>query len=100
MRKREEHGGPHPDHSEYLPRLKRAQGQISGIERMIEERRYCVDILVQLRAAMAALRAVEVSMFETHLQHCVSEALQSRDRKSIDRKIRELSELLTRRTSL
>lgn len=89
-----------PDHAEYLPRLKRAKGQIAGIEKMIEEGRYCVDILVQLRAAMAALRAVEVSMFETHLQHCVSDALQSRDKKNIDKKIRELSELLTRRTSL
>src|SRR4051812_27871316 len=66
---------PHPDHSDYLPRLRRAQGQLAGIERMISEQRYCVDILVQFRAVMAALRGIEVSIFETHLQHCVSSAL-------------------------
>ena len=94
-------GAPvHPDHSAYLPRLSRIQGQIAGIERMITDRRYCVDILVQLRAVMAALRSVEVSMFETHLKHCVSSALQSRDQKQIDAKVRELTELLARRTSL
>ena len=90
----------HPDHSAYLPRLSRIQGQIAGIERMITDRRYCVDILIQLRAVMAALRSVEVSMFETHLKHCVSSALQSRDQKQIDAKIMELTELLARRTSL
>jgi DNA-binding FrmR family transcriptional regulator len=90
----------HPDHSAYLPRLKRARGQIDGVARMIGEQRYCVDILVQLRAAMAALRAIEASIFESHLEHCVSSALLSIDRKEAERKIRELTELLSRRTSL
>lgn len=90
----------HPDHSKHLPRLKRVQGQLQGIERMIQDERYCVDILIQFRAVMAALRAVEVTMFETHLQHCVSQALESKDKKQIQAKISELTKLLSRRTSL
>ena len=90
----------HPDHSEYISRLNRAQGQIEGITRMISERRYCVEILVQFRAAMSALRNVEASIFESHLHHCVTSVLRSKDRKQVDQKIRELSELLSRRTVL
>lgn len=67
---------------------------------MIGDGRYCVDILVQFRAAMAALRTVEVGVFEKHLEHCLSAALHSKDKKQIDVKIKELTELLTRRTSL
>lgn len=89
---------PHPDYSNYLPRLSRARGQIEGIERMIADGRYCVDILVQFRAAMAALRNVEVAVFESHLQHCVSAAMLANDKKAVDAKIRELSELLSRRS--
>ncbi|MBS1960457.1 MAG: metal-sensitive transcriptional regulator [Bdellovibrionales bacterium] len=92
--------GKHPDHSEFLPRLNRIEGQLCGIQKMIQERRYCVDILVQFRATMAALRSVEVSVFERHLQHCVSDALHSKDKKQIQEKIKELTDLLTRRTSL
>lgn len=90
----------HPDHSEFLPRLNRVEGQLSGIQKMIQEERYCVDILVQFRAVMAALRSVEVSIFERHLQHCLSSALLSNDKKQVDKKIQELTELLSRRTSL
>lgn len=65
---------------------------------MIQERRYCVDILIQFRAAMAALRAVEVTIFETHLRHCVQSAMISQDEKLIETKIHELTELLARRS--
>ena len=94
------HKSSHPDHSGFIPRLNRIQGQIAGIEKMISEGRYCVDILVQFRAAMAALRTIEVGIFEDHLKHCLSSALLSKDEKQIEEKIKELSELLTRRTSL
>ncbi len=90
----------HPEHLEFLPRLKRAQGQIQGIEKMIQDQRYCVDILVQFRAVMASLRSIEVKIFEKHLQHCLSCALHSQDKKRIDEKILELTKLLVRRTSL
>ena len=93
-------GGHHPDHSAALPRLKRAQGQLAGIERMIQGRRYCVDILIQFRASMAALRSLELEVFETHLKHCVEQAMRSRDPKEVARKINELTRLLGRRTQL
>lgn len=90
----------HPDHSGVLPRLSRVQGQITGIERMIGNGRYCVDILIQFRAAMAALRKVEVEIFERHLNHCVNSALMSKDKGEAQHKVKELAELLSRRTSL
>lgn len=80
--------------------MKRIGGQVGGIEKMIGEGRYCVDILVQFRAVMAALRSIEVSIFEKHLKHCLNSALLSKDEKKIEEKIKELTELLTRRTSL
>jgi CsoR family transcriptional regulator, copper-sensing transcriptional repressor len=88
----------HPDHSKILPRLKRAQGQISGVERMIEERRYCVDILIQLRAVRAALDAVEAKVLENHLRGCVKEALESKSPKASERKIEELVSLFLRQS--
>ena len=90
----------HPSHEETLPKLNRAIGQLEGISRMISDHRYCVDILVQFRAAMAALRNIEVSVFESHLQHCVRTAMLTKDKKQIEAKIAELTELLSRRTSL
>jgi DNA-binding FrmR family transcriptional regulator len=90
----------HPDHSRTLPRLSRVQGQIAGIEKMISDGRYCVDILIQFRAAMAALRAIEVEVFERHLAHCVSSALLSQDKGEVQQKVKELTGLLSRRTSL
>lgn len=90
----------HPDHSALIPNLNRVKGQLDGIEKMITDQRYCVDILVQFRAAMAALRKIEVTMFEKHLEHCLSSAMLSKDQKQVDEKIKELMELLSRRTSL
>lgn len=90
----------HPDHSEFIPRLNRVHGQLTGIEKMIGDGRYCVDILIQFRAVMAALRSVEVNIFEKHLNHCLSSALHLKDRKQVEAKIKELTELLLKRTSL
>lgn len=93
-----EHG--HPDHSYVLPRLSRVQGQVAGIEKMIRDRRYCIEILVQFRAAMAAMRNLEVEVFGTHLRHCVADAVRLRDPKEVDKKIEELTDLLVRRTQI
>ena len=90
----------HPSHIDLLPSLRRVQGQLNGVERMITERRYCVDILVQFKAALAALRAVEVEVFETHLHHCVSTSLRSRDTEEIEKKIKEITDLLKKRSVL
>lgn len=90
----------HPSYQEVIPKLKRAAGQIEGIIRMVEEERYCVDILIQFRAVMAAVRNIEASVFESHLKHCVHSAILSKDKKEVNSKIHELTTLLSRRTSI
>ena len=65
---------PHPDHSAQLARLKRIKGQIEGVQRMIEDRRYCPDILIQTSAVRAALRSLEVTILREHVDHCVKHA--------------------------
>lgn len=88
----------HPDHKKVLPKLNRVVGQIHGIQKMIQEQRYCVDILIQMRAAMSALRNVEMEIFETHLQSCLQDALKSTNKKEAEKKISELSDLLRKRS--
>ncbi len=86
----------YPSHAEQLDRLGKIEGQIKGIRRMIEERRYCMDILPQLKAVYGALRQVELGVLETHINHCVQEAVQSRDQASIREKIDEVLRVLSR----
>ena len=69
----------HPDHKADLHRLKRINGQVEGIGRMIIENRYCPDILIQTRAVMSAIRSLEASLLERHLNHCVKSAFESED---------------------
>ena len=66
---------PHPDHSAQLARLKRIKGQIEGVQRMVEDRRYCPDILIQTSAVRAALRSFEVAILREHVDHCVKHAV-------------------------
>lgn len=89
-------GGEHPNHIDALPRLKRIRGQVDGIERMISEQRYCVDILTQIKAARSALHALEGEVLRTHLESCVRDAIHSKDAFQADKKIKELMELLAR----
>ena len=86
-----------PDHSAELRRIKRIKGQLAGIERMIEERRYCPDILVQTQAAAAAIRSLEAELLRSHLNHCVSEAFDANNAQARDEKISELVEIFSRR---
>ncbi|MBE3575778.1 MAG: metal-sensitive transcriptional regulator [Firmicutes bacterium] len=67
------------DKQELLERLKRIEGQIRGISRMIEEDQYCVDVLVQVAAARAALNKVGLKLFEDHTRGCVARALRSKE---------------------
>jgi DNA-binding FrmR family transcriptional regulator len=85
----------HPDHTKALPRLSRAAGQIRGVANMIEERRYCVDILTQLKAAQAALRSVEKEVLDGHVRSCIQDVFDSKDSKAVDQKMKELMKLLT-----
>ena len=83
-----------PNHKHEIPRLNRAIGQLEGIKKMIEERRYCPDILTQMRAVRSALRSVEANILERHLQHCVAAAFGSEEERR--KKIAELKELFNR----
>ena len=86
----------HPDHSKEGVRLKRVKGQLEGILKMIEDRRYCPDILIQVRAAKSAIQAIEHSILKTHLASCVSEALHEKNKEKANEKIEELIELIGR----
>lgn len=71
-------------------RLKRVAGQVSGIERMVEDDRYCVDVLMQISAARAALAKVSKMLLESHIETCVTEAFESDDEHDRAAKIEEL----------
>src|SRR2546423_4237875 len=89
------HGyAPHKD--QLLKRLARIEGQVRGIAKMIEDDRYCIDILTQLGAVDTALEAVAIKVLEEHVQHCVSGALASGDPKEAEAKSRELLEAVQR----
>jgi CsoR family transcriptional regulator, copper-sensing transcriptional repressor len=80
-----------------LARLNRVEGQVRGITRMIEDGRYCIDVLTQINAARAALAKVESEMLKTHLNHCIEGAIASGEADDQRAKARELIELLERR---
>jgi DNA-binding FrmR family transcriptional regulator len=86
----------HAEHRGQLQRLRRIEGQVQGLRRMVEEKRYCVDILTQLRAARAALKRVEDAVVREHVEHCVAEALRSRDAARAKGKVDELLDVLAR----
>jgi len=76
-----------------LLRLRRIEGQVRGVQKMVESQRYCPDILVQMSAIHQSLRSVERILMKDHLQHCASEALRSGDEKQAQRTYNELTEL-------
>ncbi len=84
----------HPDHSKDLVRINRIIGQLNGIHKMIEDRRYCPDILQQIKAVGAATQSLEKSILEVHLRNCVKEAMLSRKTANIEDKIDELMDLI------
>jgi len=79
-----------------LNRLNRIEGQVRGIVRMVEDGRYCIDVLTQLQAVRAALVRAESEMLKDHLGHCIEGAIVSGDRDEQRRKAAELVELLER----
>ena len=80
-----------------LNRLGRIEGQVRGVARMIEENRYCIDVLTQIRAVRAALDKVEQEILHDHLQHCVAHAFHGGSERERQIKIDELIEVLDRR---
>jgi DNA-binding FrmR family transcriptional regulator len=85
-----------PSHADQLERLGKIEGQIKGIRKMIGERRYCMDILPQIKAVHGALRQVELGVLETHVNHCVHEAVQAGNPSELRSKIDEMMRVLSR----
>lgn len=81
-------------HSDEIARLKKIEGQIRGIQKMLEERRYCVDILLQLSAAGGAIKKVENSILKRHLETCFSNAFISGTEKEKRDKIKEVIDVM------
>ena len=86
---------PHHD-PKLLDRLARIQGQVGGIARMIEDDRYCIDILTQLQAVKSALKKVEDELLKSHSNHCVAHAIKSGDVKDARKKFAELVDLFSK----
>jgi len=76
-----------------LLRLRRVEGQVRGVQNMVEEERYCPEILAQMSAIRESLRSVERILMRNHLEHCATEALRSGDDKKAQRTYQELTEL-------
>lgn len=83
-------------HKEQVARLKRVEGQIRGVQRMIEEERYCIDILYQLQAIEAAVKVVEANILKKHLRQCVGDAVLTGSEREQDEKLDEIVKLLFR----
>jgi DNA-binding FrmR family transcriptional regulator len=80
-------------------RLARIEGQVRGIARMLDQDRYCIDVITQIQAVKAALRRVEEEMLRDHVSHCVEEAIRSGDAKQQRQKVAELMQVLGRRSA-
>jgi DNA-binding FrmR family transcriptional regulator len=84
------------DRTHLINRLSRIEGQVRGVSKMIEEDRYCLDVLTQLRAVRAALARVEQGLLKDHLSHCIEDAIISGNAAEQRKKAAELIELLGR----
>jgi len=77
-----------------LKRLSRIEGQVRGLSRMVEDDRYCIDIVTQVAAVRAALKKVEEEVLRDHVAHCVEHAIRSGDAEDQRRKVAELMDVL------
>ncbi len=90
--------GPHgyiSRNDDYLKRLRRIEGQVRGLQRMVETEQYCIDVLTQVSATTKALQAVALGLLEDHLSHCVVQAAAAGGPEA-DAKVREASEAIAR----
>ena len=81
--------------NDYAKRLRRIEGQVRGIERMIDENKYCIDVLTQIRAVNSALQAVALALLDEHLNHCVTNAVAAGGEEA-DAKLAEASAAIAR----
>ena len=85
----------HGSKDDYLKRLRRIEGQARGLQRMVEEEQYCIDILTQVAAMTKALQSVSLSLLEEHLAHCVLEAAKQGGPEAAE-KLKEASDAIAR----
>jgi DNA-binding FrmR family transcriptional regulator len=85
-----------PAKSSVLKRLNRIEGQVRGISRMVEEDRYCIDLITQISAVRAALRRAEEEVLRDHVAHCVEHAIRSGDADEQRKKVAELMDVIAR----
>jgi DNA-binding FrmR family transcriptional regulator len=99
VRMSEQSTNSHPGYmhrkDDYLRRMKRIEGQVRGIERMIADETYCIDILTQVSAVTKALQAVSLGLLDEHMSHCVLDAART-DSQEAEAKLREASEAIAR----
>lgn len=87
---------PITTHSEQLVSLRKIEGQVRGIQKMIEEGRYCVDILTQIQSVSGAVKRVENEVFRKHLEMCVAGAIESKSELESKKKVDEVVNLIVR----
>ncbi len=75
-------------------RLRRIEGQVRGLVRMVDEDRYCIDVITQIQAVRAALKRVEEEVLRDHVAHCVEHAIQSGDAREQRKKVAEIMDVL------
>ncbi|UER55437.1 metal-sensitive transcriptional regulator [Kineosporiaceae bacterium SCSIO 59966] len=80
---------------DYLKRLRRIEGQVRGLHRMVEEDTYCIDVLTQVSAVTKALQAVSLGLLEDHIAHCVVDAARAGDAEA-EEKVREVADAIAR----
>lgn len=85
-------------HTKQQHKVNRIEGQVRGIGKMIEEQRYCIDILTQLKAIKSALTSLEQDIVEQHLNHCVHKAIKSKNSSEVEEMLKEINALLKKTT--
>jgi DNA-binding FrmR family transcriptional regulator len=88
-----------PTKKSCIDRLRRIEGQVRGISKMVAEDRYCIDVVTQIQAARAAITRVEKELLKDHVAHCVEHAIQSGDAREQRKKVAELIAVLGHRST-
>lgn len=96
VKKVNEKHNAHPDHNAELHRLSRIIGQLGGVRKMIEDGRYCIDILQQTSAVTSAVQSLEKAILKKHFEHCVRGAFTASSEKEAEKKIEELLKVFGR----
>lgn len=84
----------HPRRNQIIKRLNRIEGQVRGLSRMLEDDRYCIDVLTQIQAVKAALKRAEEEVLKDHADHCIHDAIESGDPEKQKQKFDELITLM------